>query len=219
VDEAISTLRSTELFGLLADDALRSILERSETQDFDPDQTIFQQGDEGTALYVLEEGSVRIVSSDGTMLATLGPPATFGELALMDQRRTATAQAIERTRVRAIPRDRFVILMREHPAVSDAIYRAVGALLKRVLDRTSDTVFLDVHGRVAKLLLERAQQGDRPGELALVPTEAGLSEEIGAAPATVHQILTTFEERGYLQMRSDRIVITEPELLARRAGL
>jgi CRP-like cAMP-binding protein len=219
VDEAISILKDTELFGLLSDDVLESVVEHSEQETYQPDQVIFEQGDDGSALYVLEEGSVRIATADGTVLATLGPGTTFGELALMDQRRTATAAAIERTTVRSIPKDNFVILMREHPAVSDALYRAVGALLKRVLDRTSDMVFLDLHGRVARLLLERAQQGDNPGELALVPTEAGLSDEIGAAPATVHEIVTTFAERGYLEVRGDKIVIKEPELLARRAGL
>ena len=219
MSDPIAILRGTELFGLLSDDVLAAVTERSETHTYDADQRIFEQGDEGDALYVLEEGSVRIVNAEGGVLATLGPPATFGELGLMQQRRTASAEAIEPSTVRVVARDGFLILMREHPSVSDALYRAIGALLKRVLDRTSDMVFLDLHGRVAKLLLDRAEQGENPGELALTPTEDGLSDELGAATTTVHQILTTFEERGYLRLDGDRIVISEPELLARRAGL
>jgi CRP/FNR family transcriptional regulator, cyclic AMP receptor protein len=217
--DAIATLRGTELFGLLSDDVLAAVTDRSETRGYGANEMIFEQGDEGDALYVLEAGAVRIVNAEGGVLATLGPPATFGELGLMQQRRTATAEAIEPSTVRVIGRDGFLILMREHPSVSDALYRAIGSLLRRVLDRTSDMVFLDLHGRVAKLLLERAQQGDRPGELALTPTEDGMSGELGAATSTVHQILTTFEDRGYLELEGDRIVIREPELLARRAGL
>ena len=142
-------LRATELFGLLSDDVLEAVVAHSDARDYARDEKIFQQGDEGDSLFILEEGAVRIVNPEGAELATLGPPATFGELGIMKQQRTATAEAIEQSRVRAVARDSFLELMRDHPSVSDALYRAVGEIVQRVLDRTEDPVVLDVHGPAA----------------------------------------------------------------------
>lgn len=146
MSDPVSILRRTELFGLLSDDVLEAVVERSGARAYGKDERIFQQGDEGDSLFVLEEGAVRIVNPEGSVLTTLGPAATFGELGIMKQQRTATAEAIEPSRVRAVERDAFLELMREHPAVSDALYRAVGEIVQRVLDRTSETEVLDAHG-------------------------------------------------------------------------
>jgi putative ABC transport system ATP-binding protein len=70
-----------------------------ETLAYRPGQVVFEQGDEGDLVYVVEDGEVEIVRrlADGgeELLSRMGPGAYFGELApLFGLRRSATARAI-----------------------------------------------------------------------------------------------------------------------------
>jgi EAL domain-containing protein (putative c-di-GMP-specific phosphodiesterase class I) len=76
---------------------------------FDPDEFLFEEGDPGDCAYIIESGSVEVSLDKGgrkLVIATLGPGEVLGEMAIIDNfPRTATARAIERTKVTAIPLD------------------------------------------------------------------------------------------------------------------
>jgi EAL domain-containing protein (putative c-di-GMP-specific phosphodiesterase class I) len=76
---------------------------------FDPDEFLFEEGDPGDCAYIIESGSVEVSLDKGgrkLVIATLGPGEVLGEMAIIDKfPRTATARAIERTKVTAIPLD------------------------------------------------------------------------------------------------------------------
>lgn len=72
---------------------------------------IIRQGEPGSRMYVVISGEVRIfrtLSGVETDLATLKAGATFGELALFDNRpRSASASAVGETELRVITREEF----------------------------------------------------------------------------------------------------------------
>jgi EAL domain-containing protein (putative c-di-GMP-specific phosphodiesterase class I)/CRP-like cAMP-binding protein len=74
---------------------------------FDPDEFLFEEGDAGECAYIIESGSVEVSLDKGgkkLVIATLGAGEVLGEMAIIDKfPRTATARAIERTKVTAIP--------------------------------------------------------------------------------------------------------------------
>ena len=76
---------------------------------FDPDEFLFEEGDPGDCAYIIESGSVEVSLDKGgrkLVIATLGPGEVLGEMAIIDKfPRTATARAIEHTKVTAIPLD------------------------------------------------------------------------------------------------------------------
>ena len=76
---------------------------------FDPDEFLFEEGDPGECAYIIESGSVEVSLDKGgrkLVIATLGAGEVLGEMAIIDNcPRTATARAIERTKVTAIPLD------------------------------------------------------------------------------------------------------------------
>ena len=76
---------------------------------FDPDENLFEEGDPGDCAYIIESGSVEVSLDKGgrkLVIATLGPGEVLGEMAIVDKfPRTATARAIEHTKVTAIPLD------------------------------------------------------------------------------------------------------------------
>ena len=53
-------------------------------------------------------------------------------------------------------RSTILELMRTQPEIGDAMLRAAGGLLRRLTGQAADLVFLDLEGRIAKLLGPRS---------------------------------------------------------------
>jgi CRP/FNR family cyclic AMP-dependent transcriptional regulator len=154
--EAASLLGNTPLFAALDDAALTSLGARAIERAYAKGQFIFNQGDRGDSLFVLVEGLVKVAvsSEDGEemVLVTLQPPDTFGELAVVDGGpRSASAQAVEAARSLVITRGMLLDLLDQQARVTEALLRSLGSLLRRLTEQAGDLVFLDLHGRVAKL--------------------------------------------------------------------
>lgn len=82
---------------------------------FDEGQDIVREGDVGTSLFLIQEGTVEVLKrgADGTdvRVATLGPGQQFGEVAVFQRvRRTATVRATSRVRLIQIRREAAAML-------------------------------------------------------------------------------------------------------------
>jgi CRP-like cAMP-binding protein len=189
---------------------------------------VFAEGDEGEALFVILEGQVKVfvTSEDGLemVLVTLGPSDSFGELSLIDGApRSASAEALEPTRILGLGRRALLDLLPGDPRLAEALLRSLGSLVRRLTEQAADLVFLDLHGRVAKLLLALADRDGHPeGDktvLDLHVTQTDLAGMVGGSRQSVNQILHAFERRGYLELQGRTVVLNEVEPLRRRAGV
>jgi CRP/FNR family transcriptional regulator, cyclic AMP receptor protein len=228
VDVVASHLAATRLFGHLDTDALTSLAERAVERSYKKGQLLVYQGDTGDSVFVVVEGLVKVMvtSEEGEemVLVTLRPSDTFGELSLVDGGpRSASAEAVEPTRVLIITRPILLELLEKHPSLTDSLLRSLGSLARRLTEQAADLVFLDIHGRMAKLLLTMAE--DRGKETAdgialdLNLTQADLAAMVGGSRQSVNQTLRSFESRGYLLIEGRTITLRKPDELRRRAGL
>ena len=227
-EAAVELLRRTRLFAGLDQPTLRALAERSVERSFSRHGRLFFQGDPGDGLFVVASGLVKVVvtSEDGEemVLVTLGPGEALGELAVVDGGpRSAAAEALEPTSALLITRPVVLELAARDPALTEALLQALGGLLRRLTEQASDLVFLDLPGRMAKLLAglaaERGTATAEGIELDAILTQTDLAGMVGASRQSVNQILQGFARRGYLQVRGRRIVIHRLDLLRRRAGL
>jgi len=227
-DAAVELLRRTRLFAGLDEPTLRVLAERSVERSFPRHGRLFFQGDPGDGLFVVASGLVKVVvtSEDGEemVLVTLGPGEALGELAVVDGGpRSAAAEALEPTSALLITRPVLLELAARDPALTEALLQALGSLLRRLTEQASDLVFLDLPGRMAKLLAglaaERGSATSEGIELDAHLTQTDLAGMVGASRQSVNQILQGFARRGYLQVRGRRIVVNRLDLLRRRAGL
>jgi CRP/FNR family cyclic AMP-dependent transcriptional regulator len=227
-EQAAAILGRTQLFRDVDGPTLARIGERAVERSYRRGQLIVHQGDLGDSLFVVTEGLVKVFvtseEGDEMVLVTLRPPDTFGELALIDGgARSASAEALEHTSVLALTRPVLLELMHDHPEMSEALLRSLGTLVRRLTEQASDLVFLDLHGRVAKLLLAMAhERGEARGAelvLDLHMTQSDLARMVGGSRQSVNQILRAFERRGYLEFHGRQVVVKEPDLLRRRASL
>lgn len=80
--------------------------------------TIIREGDASSHLFVITDGSV-IVRREGADVASLGPGAHFGEMALLNQKpRSATVIAEKPTTLLKLAREDFHALMGHEPAIA-----------------------------------------------------------------------------------------------------
>lgn len=228
LDELIPVLSRTELFGHLSEEAVREIAPKGIRRRHKKGELIFRQGDEGRTVYVLLGGLAKIFLTsergDEMLLATLQAPATFGELALIDGLpRSASVEAIEPVETLAFNVTDLIELSKANGSFSTGLLESLAGLIRRLTDQASDFVFLDLHGRVAKLLLNfvdtRGEHTDEGIVLDLHLTQGDLARMVGGSRQSVNQILGMLSNRGYLALYGRKIVIKRLDLLRRRAGL
>jgi CRP-like cAMP-binding protein len=226
-EQAASLLARTSLFAGLDEAELLRLGACARRRTYRKGEYIFHQGDSGDAVFVLTDGRVKVIfaSKDGDemILATLQPPNIFGELALIDGGpRSASIQTLEPTTVLTLTRATLLELMSRQPAVTDLILRSLGRLVRIMIAQASDLVFMGLHGRVAKLLLNLIEDPAVPPNeqlsLDLKMTQSDLAAMVGGSRQSVNQILHQFERRGYLRLEGHRLIVKDLEALRRRAG-
>jgi CRP/FNR family transcriptional regulator, cyclic AMP receptor protein len=226
-EDGAALLLNTHLFGTMTADALQRLSAMAVQRSYSRGDVIFRQDDAGDALFVVVKGLVKIylTSADGDemLLVTLGPPAVFGELPMVDGGlRSASAAALEASTLLTLTRTALLEALSNSPQLADSLLRSVGSMVRRLTDQAADLVFLDLHGRVAKLLLGLAEErgtslaGGRALDLHLTQTD--LANMVGGSRQSVNQVLHSFERLGYLELDGRRIVIKKPDLLHKRAG-
>jgi CRP/FNR family cyclic AMP-dependent transcriptional regulator len=217
-------LAGVSLFGGVPPALLDGLAAASSERTYAAGDRIFRRGDQGTSLYVVVEGRVRIevvASSDRAfLLGAMGPGEVFGDLAVFDEGpRSADAVALEDTRCVVVPRAAVLSVAEMDGQLLDAVIRSFGALARRLTDRLTQLALLDTPGRLAAVLLDLA--GEAPGhEVESVPlplNQSDLARMIGASRQTTNQVLREFETRGYIVVRDRTLVIHDRPALLRRA--
>lgn len=226
--EIVDALSKTDLFGALDADFVAHLADHAAEVAYRKGQIIFREGDQGDALYVIARGAVKVFlkadQREEMVLVTLHAPETFGELALIDSGpRSASTEALEDTTLVMLKRGDLLTLFHDIPQLMDALLKVVGRSLRRLTGQTADLVFLDLEGRVAKLLVQLADQRGEPVDggvvLDLAMTQTDLAGMVGGSRQSINQILHAFQNRGYLELQRQRVILKRPELLQRRASV
>jgi CRP/FNR family transcriptional regulator, cyclic AMP receptor protein len=107
-----------------------------------PGEVLFREGDEGDHMYVVLDGSVDIVVGD-TVIESATRGVVLGEMAMIDDSpRSASAIASVASRLVAIDRNRFHLLVQRHPAFSTHVMKVLADRLRHM-----NQLFLAARGR------------------------------------------------------------------------
>ena len=145
-----------------SDQALEELARESRSRRYAAGQVLWNEGDPGDALLVLEEGQLRVSRFTGAgvevVLSVVEAPSALGELALLDGApRDASVTAQRPVTVRLIARSSFLALLRREPVVMEGLLRTLAGMVRAGNVRHVTTVGLDVPGRLAAWLLARAR--------------------------------------------------------------
>lgn len=146
--DRIELVKAIPLFESLGEDDVQTLAGKLREVCIETGQSVFAQGDEGDAMYVIEDGAVDIVAGAGkhkVILASLFKRQFFGELALLDGApRSASAVASRATRLLALERDDFVEFIRNRPGAALAIMHEVGERMRATNELMTRTVTRNV---------------------------------------------------------------------------
>ena len=189
-------------------------------QEFAPGSMVFDEGDDGRCIYVIQSGEVELtrLGADGrSIVARLGPGDFFGEMsAILDEKRTARARAIGTTQLLEIDSETLEAMCVERPEILIRVLRRVTHRLVDAERRLSalglDDWLRPLVRSVVELAEERVGEAARvPGKLRTLADHAGLT--MGEAHRALHQLL----DRKLLRIESDGLQV--PDLGALEACL
>ena len=130
-------LRKIPIFHELSDDDYEEIAKNVTLEYFSEGFVIFNEGEEGDALFIIKEGAISIFhppkSSDeeAQEIAVLTENAFFGEMALVSQQpRNASAKAKVDTLAFMLKKESFYQLMVTNPSMASRINEAFMQRLK-----------------------------------------------------------------------------------------
>jgi CRP/FNR family transcriptional regulator, cyclic AMP receptor protein len=146
--DRIELVKTIPLFESLEKDDLDALANKLREVKVVAGQTVFAQGDEGDAMYVIEDGAVDIVAGSGkqkVILTSLFKLQYFGELSLLDGApRSASAVANRDSQLLALERDDFVEFIKRRPEAALSIMHEVGERIRATNELMTRTVTRNV---------------------------------------------------------------------------
>ncbi|HEY0193023.1 MAG TPA: DUF1003 domain-containing protein [Kofleriaceae bacterium] len=146
--DRIDLLKTISLFESLEPDDLAALANKLREVHCEAGHTVFSQGDEGDAVYLIEDGGVDIIAGTGkhqVVLTSLFKQQYFGELSLLDGApRSATATTNRDSHMLALDRDDFVEFIKGRPDAALSIMHEVGERIRATNELMTRTVTRNV---------------------------------------------------------------------------
>ena len=166
----LEELRSVPLFASLDDSATSELRNLLVIRDVPGQTQLFKSGDSGDALYLIENGRVRIsvrdVDGSDVTLAELAGGDFFGEMALLDGKpRSADATVLEDARFAILSRENFLKFVRSNPDVALKMLSAITHRLRRTDELLRQRVSRNVNEEQDALLTVGDRLANRLAEL------------------------------------------------------
>jgi CRP/FNR family cyclic AMP-dependent transcriptional regulator len=207
-------LENVPLFSGLSEVALSEIEQHSSVKSFNKNAIVINQDDETYSLYVILSGAVKVfISAEDGREAVLNHQTAgdyFGDLALIDkQPRVASVMTTEPSRFMIISREDFMACLSKNPEIAINLIKPMTSRMRMLARNVSSLALLDVYGRVARVLLEQAEQQEDGEMITGKITQQEIADMVGASRAMVSRILKDLKAGGYISVDKKRITIQQ----------
>ena len=217
------------LFGALGPQEIDRILALGRERRVGNGRVLFKKGDPGSSMMAVLRGRVRIgtYSEDGreVILNIIEPGGVVGEMALLDgKERSADATAMGDGALLVIERRDFLPFLERNPQVAVRLLEVLCDRVRKVSALVEDIVFLNLPGRLARLLLKLAELhgtetagGGRRIEVKL--SQKDLGGLIATSRESVNKQLRTWQEEGLIATDRGGIMLLRPAALEELAEM
>ena len=221
-----SVLKTVPLFAAFSDQQIAALLNYVQHRSFPRNVFVMQAGDETDALYVMLSGKVKVVISDDqgreVILGTMGSQEYFGEMGILDdQPRSASVYTQEPCEMLRLSKAGFMSCLKENSEVAMLVIRNLVKRLREADRKIESLALVDVSGRVARLLMDMAQEVDGRLVVPRVPAKQEIARMIGASREMVSRVVKDLEQRGLIRTERRSAVIIDRNMSrgAKSAGL
>jgi CRP/FNR family cyclic AMP-dependent transcriptional regulator len=213
-----AVLKTVPLFTSFPEEQLRLLSTIITRKSAPRSTTIMAGGDPTDSLYIVLSGRLKVMMSDSegkeVILSILGPGEFFGEMGLIDDEpRSATVITIEPCELLSIAKRDFKKCLSENAEMSMAVMRGLVRRLREADRKIGSLALLDVYGRVARLLLDMAENVDGEKVVTKRLPKQDIAKMIGASREMVSRVMKDLQTGGYIEMRGSTIVLRDTIML------
>jgi CRP-like cAMP-binding protein len=204
-------LRQIPLFASLSPPELETLADRTLERRFGPGEVLFHEGDPCHGFFLLGQGQVKIFKTSPSgreiMLAVESAPSSVAEVPLFDGGPyPATVTAIDEVVAYLVSKQDFRQICRRHPEVALKVLAVVGGRLRQLVAIVEAVSFGSVRQRLARTLLDFAQQAGLSSYL-LPETHQELASRLGTVREVVSRNLSRFQAEGLLRVDKRNLTI------------
>jgi len=172
---------------------------------------IVSEGDDTDSIYVMLSGKARVFVADDkgreVQLNQLGAGEYFGEVTLDGGPRSASVMALEDCRCAVVKRGELTTFLEQNPELSLHIVRKLAHRVRELTDNVRSLALMDVYGRVARLLLELAEEKDGRLVVGEALTHKDIASRVGASREMISRIFSDLSDGGYIRKEDGLLVI------------
>lgn len=217
-------LQRDYLLGRLDPGEIDALATRARVEYYPAGREIFAKGSPGRSMIAVLRGSVKIVSPSPTgrevTLNIIHAGEIFGEIAVIDgAERSAGAVAMAECELLLLDRRDVLPMFERHPEICMVLMRILCQRLRHTSEQVEDVLFRNLESRLAKALLEIAEDAHRTGggvataDLHLSQRE--LATMAGGSRESVNKLLQVWQEAGLIALGRGSIRVLDPAALAR----
>jgi CRP/FNR family cyclic AMP-dependent transcriptional regulator len=213
-----AVLRSVPLFAGFPEDQLRTLTTMVVRKSLPRGAMVMAAGDPTDSLYIVISGRLKVMMSDAdgkeVILSILGPGEFFGEMGLIDDApRSASVVCIEPCELLSISKRDFSKCLADSFDMAMAVMRGLVHRLREADRKIGSLALLDVYGRVARLLLDMADNVDGQKVVTKRLPKQDIAKMIGASREMVSRVMKDLQMGGYIEMRGSHIVLHDSIML------
>jgi len=217
---ALTPLQNIRLFASLSEATLAKIEQASVRRTFNPGEILLLEGEPGQAAYFILEGSVRVyrtsLDAREQVLALMEKGQSFNTVPVLQPEGVnhASVRAVTAGSMLCIRGEDFRRLLQACPDFSFAILQDFAARLADLTDLVEDLSLHSVRGRLARFLLDQADQG----QLAPRWTQDEIASQLGTVRDMVGRTLRAFMDEGLIRKDRQRILLVDRDGLEAEAN-
>ena len=213
----LDLIRRVPLFSMLTNDQAQSIADAVVKRRLRRGELVVEQGRKSNALFILLNGRARVLTSDSrgreVILAVLEAGDYVGEMSLIDNEpHSATVRAEVQTDMLVLARADFARCLPENSTLSYGVMRGLVRRLRNADRQIESLALLDVYGRVARTLLDMAEDDDGIKIIRHKVSRQDMAKVVGASREMVSRVMKDLEDRGVIETQENGSVIIKERL-------
>jgi CRP/FNR family transcriptional regulator, cyclic AMP receptor protein len=210
---ASNALAISRLFHGVSSEVRDFVLRSAPAAHVRKNQTLFERGDKGGTMYVVQSGRIEIsfITELGRKIVLNQIPLghCFGEIGMVDTReRTASAVALEDSVLLPVSRAVFMEAVQKNPQLSINLMDILCERLRWVSDSVEEYALHALDLRLARrLLVLHKNFGDADNGVKITQNE--LADFAGATRESTNKILMQWKADGLVDVRRGNIVLVQ----------
>jgi len=216
-------LKGVPLFSAFSDAQIGQLMSCVQHRSFPRNAFILRAGEETDALYIVLSGRVKVLIPDEegheVILSIIGPHEYFGEMGLLDDlSRSASVETLESCEMLRLSKAGFTNILKDNFELAMLIIRNLVRRMREADRKIESLALIDVYGRVARLLIDQAQNVDGKWVIERAPAKQEIARMIGASREMVSRVVKDLHQKGLIRSEKRRIYVLDKVSMQKRAS-